>query len=114
MIPDFGLGSAQGDSENKTATEVNYIRAISSVGVDLKGRIFRKGLGKLYQIVWALIVQKKTEEVVYFTSGDQKILPAQALVDAYRITPAGSADMWNKNQKIQRAMGRFQMFNQDP
>jgi hypothetical protein len=118
MVPDFGIGSGNsgggGATDRKTATEVDYIRSLSSFGVDLKGKIFRRAVAELLKYSWAILVSKRQEEITWVTSEDTNTLPAQALQDQYLIEPAGSAEMWNKQQKVQRAMARFQLLLNHP
>ena len=80
----------------------------------MKGRIFRKSLGDLYQKVWALILQFKRDDLVYFTAQDRKVLPAEAMHDDYAIQPDGSPDQWDKEGRLQKAVTRFQLFKGHP
>lgn len=110
MLPDFGTGNQQQGKDNKTATEVQAIMNMSSQGIDLRGRTFRNSLGRCYTVAWAILVQFRTEEIVWYTSESRKTLPAQALHDLYRVEPDGATDQWNKQLRYQKAHARYQLF----
>jgi hypothetical protein len=118
-MPDAGVSSDVTDvrpsnSGKATATEIDYRRQLAATGVDLRGRLFRIGLGQLYRKNWAILVNRKPEDLTYFSMNERKVLPQQALVDNYLIEPAGSPDYWNKSQKIQRALMRMQTLSGHP
>lgn len=113
MMPDFGVGEGA-DGGNKTATEVDYIRTLSSTGVDLKGRVFRNPVRSLLRTSWALQLENNRSEITYFIADSCKILPEQALHDEYHITPDGGTDSWNKGAVVQRAAQRMKMLMGNP
>jgi hypothetical protein len=116
-IPDAGIAPGPGEEQSSqfaTATQVEFQKQLASTGVDLKGRIFRKALGEIYKKSWALLLMYAGKELSYQIGNDLKMLPTEALKDAYDIQPSGSPDMWNKQQKFQRAAFRFQTFKGDP
>lgn len=115
MMPDFGVGGQEGSQgSNKTATEVDYIRTLSSTGVDLKGRMFRLGFQDLLRGSWALLLQHAGQEISYFIADTCKKLPAEALHDQYWVIPDGTPDQWNKINRVQRAMQRLQVLKGHP
>lgn len=118
MLPDFGIvkPGEQGDTGGKprTAAENNRIAQLQSVGTDSNGQIFRLYLGKLYKHLWGLMLQFRRKELSYFVADQLKTVPDQALHDAYLIAPDGAPDQWNKQQRMQRAMARYQMFQGAP
>lgn len=109
LLPETGSGQGR-----MTATEVDYRRALASTGVDLRGRMFRLALGQAYRKSWALMLSHRPEELAYYVAGQRKVLPVQALHDAYTIEPAGSPDYWHKSLRVQRAVTRLQMLNGNP
>lgn len=115
MMPDFGVGNqAESTGSNKTATEVDYLRALSSTGVDMKGKLFRGAVADIIRRVWALVLQFRKQELSFYSAGERRVLPAQAMHDNYLIVPGGSADGWNKQQRVQRASVRFQSLRGHP
>ena len=114
LMPDFGVGASAADAANKTATEINYLRALSATGVDLKGRIFLRSMSEVYRLCWALALQFQRKELVYFAAASRKVLPAQALHDNYLIQPDAGGGEWNKAQRIQEAAARFQALRGHP
>lgn len=113
MMPDFGVGGEAGN-QNKTATEVDYIRALSSTGVDLKGKIFRSSFTSLLRVAWATQLYHNPKPITYFVAQEVKILPQEAMVDAYHIVPDGSTDNWNKLGRVQRALTRMLTLRGNP
>jgi hypothetical protein len=113
MMPDFGV-SRDGSNQKRTATENERIAALSNVGVDHNGRVFKRRLVKLYRHCWGLCIQYKQKEMVYYTSNDLKTMPEQALHDQYLIMPDASPDGWDKSRKVGRAMARLEAFRGAP
>lgn len=113
-MPDYGIGNAESGKDKRTATEVQAIGSLMGVSIDLKARIFRRALGKAYRIAWALARKHLAEELLVFTGRKaQKVAPA-ALQQPYEIEPEGSPDGWNKEQRVQRAYQRLQLFGNNP
>lgn len=113
-MPDFGLGGRQAGKKDATATEVNAIGNIMQMSTDLRARIFRQALSNLYRMTWAVLREKKQQDLTYFFADEMQQAPAEALHDEYLIEPDGSPDSWNKPQRMQRAVARFQMFKGSP
>ncbi|MEW6303510.1 MAG: hypothetical protein AB1705_08575 [Verrucomicrobiota bacterium] len=115
MMPDFGLGDSRaGGKDPKTATEVDYIRSLSATGVDLKGKLFKKAFAKVLRGAWAMLIQHAKDSLTYYSAQSRKVLPLQALHDNYLIAPDASPDQWNRQWKLQRAVGRFQLLKGHP
>jgi hypothetical protein len=113
QVPDFGT-SEEGAGQTKTATEMNYVASFAGQGVQYRGRIAFRSLAKVYRGSWALWVQFGGDQLTYFCAETRKVLPQQAKTDNYLIQPNGSPDQWNRQQRLQRAVSRFQMFNGHP
>lgn len=114
MVPDFGLAGGQNKKDPRTAREIGFIEAISSVGVEMNGRMLRRRLAKLYQHCYAVLRQNVGDELNFFAQTELQQLPQQALHEQYLIQPDGSADQWNKPQKFARALARFQNLSGHP
>ena len=113
MMPDFGI-TRNGNGQPRTATENDRISALNMAGVDHKGRIFRRSLSRLYRYIWACILFYRRTDLSYYVSGELKTMPEQALHDSYLITPDGSTDQWDRQQRFQRAAARLQLFKGAP
>ena len=114
--PDFGVQQQEqaGKNGNRTATEWNYLGSFASQGIQLKAWITGQSEGETYRKAWALHVQYGGKELTYFQSDDLKVLPEQALHDQYLIQPDAAPDAWNKQQRMQRSVARFQMLKGHP
>lgn len=113
-IPDFGIGQSQGSRENKTATEVQAIGNLMSAGMDMRGRIFRLSLAKMFNQAWALLKQFDNKDLNYWINDQHLSLSDEAISGEYAITPNGSADNINKQLMLQKAVARMQMFSGNP
>ena len=114
--PDFGVtGDEQGKGGNsRTATEWNYLGSFASQGIQYKAWVNSIAEGETYKKAWALYVMFGKEDLAYFQSETCKVLPAQALHDNYLIGPDSTPDAWNKQQRMQRSVARYQMFKGHP
>lgn len=115
--PDFGVGQekgAEGGDKSRTATEWNYLGSFANQGIQYRGWISSLSEGEVYWRAWALLVQFDGARLAMVTSGETKTLPEQAIHDQYLIEPDTTPDSWNKQQRVQRAVARFQMFRADP
>lgn len=113
-VPDFGLGQAINTKDRKTATEVNALSQMMGNVGDLRMRIFRKSLSRLYRQQWRLLLQYDKEGLDFLYRENLGQLPPDAMHPDYEIMPSGSLDGVNKSYLLQKAVTRFQMFNQDP
>jgi hypothetical protein len=113
-LPDFGTGSSQPGKDKKTATEVNLIGSVMGQSTDLRARIFRRELGRGLALAYGILLQYAAEARQYFYLDELLELPPEATGQDYRIEPSGSGDNYNKAYVMQKAVARFQMFNNDP
>jgi hypothetical protein len=111
-IPDFGVGRQT--DKGRTATEINRIGGLMDGGVDLLAFIFRLPLSKLYRLAWMLMSEKMTAELTFMMNGAPEVLPISALKQPWMVRPSGSTDDWNRQNRVQKAVARFQLFTQDP
>lgn len=115
MTPDFGITQEDGQgSRPRTATENERISALQSAGMNDNAMMFRDSLTKVYRHIWGLLVQFKGQDFSYYAAGKIGQLPEDALHDAYLIFPDGSPDGWNRQKRLQVAMGRMQAFAGNP
>ena len=112
--PDFGISQSLEKHERRTATEISAIGNLFSQSADLRMRTFRMQLSKLYEQCWSLLNQFDETSLNYFYLETLQSVPQEAIHQDYEIIPSGSADGVNKTFHYQKALGRFQMFAQDP
>lgn len=114
--PDFGVQQQEGQGKggNRTATEWNYLGSFAGQSIQLKAWITGQSEGETYRKAWALFVQYGEKDLSYFQAGALKVLPEQAKHDDYLIQPDASPDAWNKQQRMQRSVARFQMLKGHP
>ena len=112
--PDFGLTQTLQDTSRRTATEIQAIGGLYQQSSDLRMRIFRIALGKLYRMSWSILLQYEKTSLDYWYLDTAQQIPQEALHERYGIQPTGSADGVNKQLLMQKAIMRFQMFANDP
>jgi len=113
-MPDFGLGPALTQRGARTATEINALSGLMGQNVDMRARIFRLALGRLYRQSWSLLTQYDAEDLNYYHVDEVGQLAPEALQNDYVIRPSGSADGTNKPLLLQKAISRMQMFAGNP
>lgn len=113
--PDFGVTDEKpGKDGSRTATEMQLVGSFASQGIQQQAWVCSIGEGETYRKAWALLVQFGGKDLTYYQSQERKVLPKQALHDDYLIAPDASPDQWNKQQRMQRSVARFQMFKGHP
>lgn len=112
--PDFGIGQQINTRERRTATEVQQIGNLVGAGMDLRGRIFKLCLGKLYSQAWSLLTQYDRKSLDYISGEEMGRLEPEAFKGEYSIAPTVSADNINKQFVLQKAVARLQMFANSP
>ena len=110
-VPDLGSSEhlAGPQAGNKTATQVRAVIGLSSQSNDLRSRMFRSQMAKVYRQAWSLLCQYAGDQLQYIYDSESIGLPPEALQDSYTITPSGSADSWDVSQRMQEAMTTYQM-----
>lgn len=106
--PDFGIGdknAADQKRDNKTATEVEALMSVTSAVVDMRSRIFRRSLGKCYELSWNILCQFD-EDLSYLQNEEFKEMPEDVKKKVKSIKPNGSSDSWNINARWQKAARR--------
>lgn len=113
-MPDYGMNQVMNTQDRRTATEIHAVSEVMGNASDLRMRIFRKSLAKLYRLAWDTLTEFKSKDLNYFFNTVQHQLEPAALMGEYEIAPNGSADGVSKVFNMQKAVQRFQMFNNDP
>jgi hypothetical protein len=116
-MPDFGMTKKGSGKDPRTATEINAVGNLMGMSTDLRARIYRKRLTLLYRMCWSILREKKAADLSYFMADQTDQMqqaPKEALHDNYLIEPDGSPDSWNKPQRMQKAVARYQMFKGSP
>ena len=113
--PDYGMASVMsGGSDRRTATEIQSINAQSMQSGDLRARLFRMSLGKLYRQAWGLYVQYDSKSLRYRFAEDSLQADPVALHDQYELEPKGGMDMVSRQVMVQQAINRKQLFMNSP
>jgi len=112
QAPDFGVMSDNGGK--RTATEISAISGQTGQGVDLRARIFRLDLGDTYRMAWAILKEKARDSLTFVLDGEISSLGPEALSRTYEISPNGSAETWNKNERFAKAQARFGALQNNP
>lgn len=113
--PDYGMASViSGGSDRRTATEIQSINAQAMQSGDLRARLFRMALGKLYRQAWGLYVQYDSKSLRYRFAEDSLQADPIALHDQYELEPKGGMDMVSRQMMIQQAINRKQLFMNSP
>ena len=113
--PDYGMASViSGGSDRRTATEIQSINAQAMQSGDLRARLFRMSLGKLYRQAWSLYVQYDSKSLRYRFAEDSLDADPVALHDQYELEPKGGMDMVSRQMMVQQAINRKQLFMNSP
>jgi hypothetical protein len=112
--PDYGMGQVIDTKNRRTATEIESINAVAMQNSDLRARIFRLALGRLYKQAWSLLLQYDSQDLAFkYLDVASKAQP-DALHGRYYIEPKGGVDMVSRSAKLQQAVQRKALFAQSP
>lgn len=113
-MPDFGIGQSGNTRERRTATEVNQVSNLMTVGVELRARTFRMAVGALLRLAWSTLLQYD-RDTRFFAEGEMRSLADEALTaEAWLLEPSGSSDTWNREAQMEKAMARKKLFAESP
>lgn len=112
-MPDLGMGDREGRGGKPTATEVEAITSLSSTVIDMRSRLNRRQLKRVYEQAWSLLKQYD-EDFDYLSDGELKNLPQEARESVISIAPAGSASSWNKDGQLRKAIARKKLLGNAP
>ena len=117
-VPDFGIGEKGFETSNtvkeaKTATEVSAIMSTGNQIIDMRARIFRKALAKLYALSWDILYQYD-DGMSYLHDQEFRELPEGAKDKVKAIRPNGSSQSWNIGTRLKKAITRKGLLGQSP
>lgn len=112
--PDYGMGQVINTKNRRTATEIEAVGAQSQQAGDLRARMFRMALGKLYKMSWAMFIQFDKEDLQYRFQEDSLQVDVNALHEKYHIEPKGGVNEVNRQFLLQKAISRKQIFQNSP
>jgi hypothetical protein len=112
--PDFGVQQNAPGQKPRSATEINMAGGLANQSGDMRARIFRRDLGYVFRMGWALAIQYMGEDLEYLFNEELGSLPKAALSENYLIEPSGSADNINRQFVMAKATARKQMFTNNP
>ena len=112
--PDYGMGQVINTTNRRTATEIEAIGGQTQQAGDLRARMCRMALAKLYKMSWSLLLQYDKEDLQYRFLEDSLQVDPQALHEQYHIEPKGGVNEVNRQFLLQKAVQRKQVFMNSP
>jgi len=104
-IPDFGVaGPNQPQRDNKTATETNVITSVMQQNNDLRARILKGAMTRIFEQSWSLLKQYDRASLDYFWRKERITLQDAAFDNKYVLRPNGSVDGYSREREIQKLM----------
>lgn len=104
-IPDFGVaGPGQPQRDNKTATETNVITSVMQQSNDLRARILKGSITRIFEQSWSLLKQYDRASLDYFWRKERITLEDAAFDNKYVLRPNGSVDGYSREREIQKLM----------
>lgn len=113
-IPDFGIGADNTQDKSRTATEVNSITTVMQQSNDLRARVTKGSISKVFDQAWSILRQYKKNDLDYFWRKRRITLPDAALDNKYVLHPNGSIDGYSKDKEIQKLMQLRQLAANSP
>jgi len=113
-VPDYGIGQTLKPTSGRTATEVEAMSEQNEQSTDLRMRLFRISLGRLYFLCWETLRQYAGNRLAIWAGDLLTEVPAEAVRGNYKIRPSGSPDGVTRAMLWRKAVSRMQLFNQDP
>lgn len=112
--PDYGMGQVINTRDRRTATEIEAIAAQSAQSGDLRARLFRIALAKLYRQAWTILSTYDKQDLVYRFLDDVQQADGQGIHGEYTIEPKGGVNEVNRQFLLQKAIQRKQLLGQSP
>jgi hypothetical protein len=114
-VPDFGMSQMRSTKDARSATEISAIQQSTSASADVRMRIFRRSLQRLYRMAWSMLVQYAGEDA-HAWCDEGPVQPSGGALSekVWRVIPSGSADGLTRQQVFGKAAARLQMFANDP
>jgi hypothetical protein len=113
-IPDFGVGGSDQPTGNKTATETNVISNVMQQSNDLRARILKGAMTRIFEQGWSLLKQYDNASLDYFWRNQRLSLDDAAFDNKYVLKPNGSVDGYSREREIQKLMQLRQLSQGSP
>lgn len=113
-IPDFGTNQSNQPQGNKTATETNVITNVMQQNNDLRARILKAAVTKIFEQSWSLLKQYDNASLNYFWRNQRLSLDDAAFDNKYVLKPNGSVDGYSREREIQKLMQLRQLSQGSP
>src|SRR5213594_2009510 len=113
-IPDFGVAGPNQPQGNKTATETNVITNVMQQNNDLRARILKGAMTRVFTQSWGLLKQYDRESLDYFWRNQRQTLDDAAFDNKYVLKPNGSVDGYSREREIQKLMQLRQLSQGSP
>jgi hypothetical protein len=113
-VSDYLMGQALNTKERRSATEVSLSAQLASQSLDLRQRLVRDALTKVFRYCWKLFAQFKTEKIEFYYQDNIQELPPEALKEAWEIEPSGNPDGYSRGFEAAMALERFKLLNNHP
>jgi hypothetical protein len=113
-IPDFGVGGSDQPQGNKTATETNVITNVMQQSNDLRARILKGAMTRIFEQAWGLLKQYDNASLDYFWRNQRLSLDDAAFDNKYVLRPNGSVDGYSREREIQKLMQLRQLSQGSP
>jgi hypothetical protein len=103
-IPDFGVAGPSQPTGNKTATETNVITNVMQQNNDLRARMLKSAMTRIFEQSWGLLKQYDRASLDYFWRKKRITLEDAAFDNKYVLKPNGSVDGYSREREIQKLM----------
>ena len=113
-VPDYGINQVMNNRDRRTATEIESINAQSAQSMDLRLRLFRQALGKLFRQSFSLLLQYDSKSLQFRFLEDSLNVDPVALHEDYQIEPRGGMDMVSRQMLLNKAVQRKMLLGQSP
>lgn len=113
-IPDFGVAGPNQPQGNKTATETNVITNVMQQNNDLRARILKGAMTRIFDQSWSLLKQYDRASLDYFWRKQRLTLKDAAFDNKYVLKPNGSVDGYSREREIQKLMQLRQLSQGSP
>jgi hypothetical protein len=113
-IPDFGVAGPNQPTGNKTATETNVITNVMQQNNDLRARILKGAMTRIFEQGWSLLKQYDRESLDYFWRNQRLSIDDAAFDNKYTLRPNGSVDGYSREREIQKLMQLRQLSQGSP
>jgi hypothetical protein len=103
-IPDFGLGQDNQPLKSRTATETNAITTVMQQSNDLRSRIVKDCMTRIFEQSWSILKQYDRKSLDYLWNRRKSQLPDAAFDNKYLLRSNGSVDGYSREREVQKLM----------